>query len=259
MVQTLFPFPPPTHCSLNSEDCDPDCFTGMIQEASNERELIEAYTGLLQKRVELEQFDAAKQDLENEQRDVALKILIATYTKESNIDSAWVRLNELPLDSDENIAFYNLYAEILEGIEPPAGSGKTMSKQEQLIRTTATNANKAVAVQAEVVMNGFYGHLFSKNLEITNVHEFSFDIDKFPLLIYPNPAQNEIIIQYWGKSKKKITLEVVDIYGKLLNNAVIPHQNPLSLSIRDLPTGIYYCVVRESNYIVTVQKLVVIK
>ncbi len=241
MVQTFCLYKPPTHCSLNPEDCDPDCFAGMIQGANNERELIEAYTGLLQKRISLEQFEAAKQDLENEQRDVALKALIATYTKEGNIDSAWIKLYELHLDSDENIAFYNLYAEILEGIEPPAGSGKAMDAQEQLIRITAANDNKAVAVYGEVVMNGYYNSLFNKNIDIVILK----DTPKLlPVTIWdllPNPTkQDQVTLKVkqeglFGSSRANLTIYS---YNGALLLQIKGLKNNEFISVADLPTGI---------------------
>jgi len=248
----------PTHCQLNPEDCDPDCFAGMIQAAGTEKQLVEAYTGLLQKRIELEQFEAAKQDLDAEQRDAALKALIATYTKEGNADSAWVKLNQLPLNNDENIAFYNLYAEILQGIEPPAGSGKTMSIQEQFIRTTATSTNNAVAVQAEVVMNGFYSVIFNKSLDALNKSTISANKAEPFWKLLPNPAtDNVIFIDTRYKVKETMDLSVYSANGILVRvfNGI---SHGKSISISGIPTGIYFCLLSTNAQYSGIQKLVIL-
>jgi len=144
-------------------------------------------------------------------------------------------------------------------IQPPAGSGKTMGTQEQMIRTTATHTNNAVAVQAEVVMNAYYRQLFSKSIKNKNQHGYLGNENQLPLLIYPNPAQNVINIKYWGKGKKETTVEIFDIYGRQVSKTSVIMQNPISLSILELPNGMYYCVVKNNNNVVAVQKLAVLK
>jgi len=246
---------------LYPEECDPNCFAGMIQGANNERELIEAYTGLLQKRIELEQFEAAKQDLDAEQREAALKALIATYTKEGNADSAWIKLYELPLDSDDNIAFFNLYLEILEGIQPPAGSGKTMSEQEQMIRTTANKANKTVAAMAEVVMNAYYNSLFNKNADGVLLKGTPAQQPAVLWSLLPNPTKHQQVTlsikQGLLAGQHRADVSIYNFNGALLRQ-VKGLKNNETISVADLPTGIYICVLHIGSQYIGSQKLVIL-
>lgn len=152
-------------------------------------------------------------------------------------------------NTPKNAEFIALYQAIieggLEGIEPPAGSGKTMSLQEQLIRTTATSNNKAIAVQAEVVMNSYYNYLFNKNINSTLLKG---TLAKQPVATWsllPNPAKNKQVI-FSIKSGNLSEYNTVELRIYSFNGIFIQQfsgiKNNQTLSLADMSTGIYLCV-----------------
>jgi len=169
-------------------------------------------------------------------------------------------------DTPKNAEFIALYQAIieggLEGIEPPAGSGKTMSIQEQLIRTTATNANKAVAVQAEVLMNSYYNYLFNKNINSTLLKG---TLAKQPIATWsllPNPVENKQVV-FSSKpgallGHSSAVLKIYSFNGTLIRQ-ISDLKNNDTILLTDIPAGIYSCVLYADRHYLGIQKLVVVQ
>jgi hypothetical protein len=78
------------------------------------------------------------------------------------------------------------------------------------------------------------------------------------LSIYPNPASDHLKINYTTQSSKETSFEIINlvgsmVYSKSLNTA----EETLNLNISNLNSGVYFCVLRVDNELVTSKKLVV--
>ena len=77
----------------------------------------------------------------------------------------------------------------------------------------------------------------------------------YDLGIYPNPAENEIQIE--SEVLAGNTLQVFDIYGKLVKNEFINQSENARVDIADLDAGIYILQLSNQDQILAAQKLVV--
>lgn len=77
----------------------------------------------------------------------------------------------------------------------------------------------------------------------------------YDLSIYPNPAENEIQIK--SDVLAGNTLQVFDIYGKLVKNEFINQSENARVDIADLEAGIYILQLSNRDQILAAQKLVV--
>lgn len=78
------------------------------------------------------------------------------------------------------------------------------------------------------------------------------------LSVYPNPASDHLKINYTAQSSQQTSFEIINlvgskVYSKTLNSA----ETTLNLNISNLNSGIYFCVLRVDNELVTSKKLVV--
>lgn len=250
------------HCTLQApgDPCggDPDCLEALLEGEADEDEKIKKYTGLLKRRIELEQYEEAQQDLEAEARDESYKTLTATYEKEGNYALAHQKLQQIPEDKPANIAFKQLYTEILNGIAPPAGSDKAMSKQEQDLRSLKSNPDAAISAQADAVIATFYGEPAIKKLPVFKLDKnASIPQPKFKLS--PNPANGQVVLTTTldNRVDEKLTLQVSNVYGGvvlLLNDMAAE----TSINTATWQPGIYFFRLYQGTASLGVQKLIVI-
>jgi len=96
----------------------------------------------------------------------------------------------------------------------------------------------------------------TKMCDTTGINENS--EKKTEIRIYPNPANNQLTIEFPSYSaNNKTTIELFDINGKLLNNLSI-QGNKTQINLNEFPAGIYVVKVIE-NTSVAVRKIVVRK
>nr|MBP7184938.1 T9SS type A sorting domain-containing protein [Saprospiraceae bacterium] len=81
--------------------------------------------------------------------------------------------------------------------------------------------------------------------------------DNVQMQIYPNPTTDIVNVEIFAKSDKKITLELVDPYGKILKSTELPSgDNVTHLDVSLLPSGIYFITVKYDGFKLTSQKLI---
>jgi hypothetical protein len=70
------------------------------------------------------------------------------------------------------------------------------------------------------------------------------------ILLYPNPANNYINIQYLGNSLTNIQVAIFDILGKnILNqNMNVSNKEDQKIDITHLPKGIYVVKITGNNF-----------
>ena len=243
-----------SHCTLNPDNCDPDCLLAQIDEATDNEKLIELYSYLLRQRIDLNQIEWGKLDLSRENRIDAQKVLIATLESQDSTEIALQKLADLPVESPDDAAFKTLYYQLLTGITPPAGSGKAMPAQEQLLRNTANTNNTANAAMAQSIVATYYHQTFNKNVPAVELTANNIATSVY-LTIFPNPTSNEITV-----STKDFLLPaellITDLYGKTVKRVPITNNNT---TINGFGTGIYFCNLVKDNAVISTQKFVVIR
>ena len=77
-------------------------------------------------------------------------------------------------------------------------------------------------------------------------------------LLYPNPANDRLIIEIFNTDSIAGKLELYNFLGKKMFEQVIS-ASPANVSLAGIPSGIYLCVLKENNNRVYSQKLIIIK
>ena len=228
-----------------------------ISQATDPKDIRTLNTKLLHTRVEVEQYDEAKSDLEEEGTDISIKVLVATHVKEEEYEQAQTRLETLPLDKDENVAFYDLYSTIIDGVLAPSGTGKQPHEQEVYLRAEAepTPTNK-VNHYAQAVMAHHYLEVFPKTFKGDSAAEIEDAANDKSFYIFPNPATNSIsIVPLNDLSLANVQAVLTDFMGNRLG--IYELDDSATIPIEKLKAGIYFCELYQSDGIlIGTQKLV---
>lgn len=65
-------------------------------------------------------------------------------------------------------------------------------------------------------------------------------INNSHIIVYPNPAKEQVMVRYQLESNQKAIVELMDMTGrKVLKAQLANNQNEISIDIRNLPDGIY--------------------
>ncbi|QQS30302.1 MAG: T9SS type A sorting domain-containing protein [Sphingobacteriales bacterium] len=247
-----------SHCAFD-DPCNPDCWQELLSQTNDPEEQKHLYTGLIQERLYLQQTAQAKTDLEELQRAETDKILVATYTDEADSINAMLKLADIPLDNIENIEFVNLYLQILNGIQPPAGPGKTMSEQETLLRSLANNERSTQNTLAQSLIAAHYAETFDKTPLAPPKAKNSPKAEETSMYVYPNPANTQVQIyitlpEIFSSAK----LYVLDLQGRIIDQLPVVQPN-ITLQIADYPNGFYLLHLKTTSGALYTQKLAVIR
>jgi len=186
------------------------------------------------------------------------KLPTATYESEMKPDSAWIYLNQIPDDNAENTAFKELYTQLLNGIEPPAGSGKTMSTQELYLHQSALQEQTLYAPIAQAINASYFGEVYYKNVALKQKRAVENIADRSSnFRIQPNPVNNIAIMRLDNQIGEIWELQVYDLFGVL--QLTYPCNSKNCMLQIDLPNGMYICRAIANAQIVGTQKLFVIK
>ncbi len=187
------------------------------------------------------------------------KLLTATYESEFKTDSAWLYLQQIPDDNAENTAFKELYTQLLNGINPPAGSGKAMGIQEGILflRQSALQEQMTYAPIAQAINASYLGEIYYKNVKIQRGNLYSIEQNGKKLLsLYPNPASKAVTFRV-SETNSRHWLIITDMYGKKIQTVNLLSANT-QFNTENLPAGIFFCTLLNQNMeIVETHKLIV--
>ncbi len=185
------------------------------------------------------------------------KLLTATYESEMKTDSAWLYLQQIPDDNAENIAFKELYTQLLNGINPPAGSGKAVGMQELFLRQSAKQEQMTYAPIAQAINASYLGETYYKNVKIQRGNLYSIEQNGKKLLsLYPNPASKAVSFRA-SETNSRYWLIITDMYGKKIQTVNLLSANT-QFNTENLPAGIFFCTLLNQNMeIVETHKLIV--
>lgn len=78
--------------------------------------------------------------------------------------------------------------------------------------------------------------------------------------LYPNPAANEVTVDYTAENAQEVSFEVVDITGKKVLTQTMPAgANTVSISTAALNNGIYFVRMIANKQVLSTEKLVIVK
>lgn len=66
--------------------------------------------------------------------------------------------------------------------------------------------------------------------------------------IYPNPAKNKLFLNLNNDDLSKISIEILDLQGRVLNKVIHKDLNNYSIDVEDLRNGFYYLRIRKDIY-----------
>ena len=241
-------------------DCDPDGIKTLLEEATTDEERIKLYTRLLYDRLCLGQKESALIDLSEEERNAAYKVLTATYTDNEQTAEAWAALLQIIPESGEDIDFYNTYEALLNGIDWTQGGGKTQSPEVTLLWQTAQNQYASNAALAQAIIGENTNTVFNIQTPIPVFKTTdSENANNQYLRITPNPAQGVIHLtaQLQPNSPYPLVCSLYDPLGRMVKTVTLVY-GTASLSLADLPNGIYYCRLQQGNVAYSTQKITII-
>jgi hypothetical protein len=73
-------------------------------------------------------------------------------------------------------------------------------------------------------------------------------IDANTIRVYPNPAENDVAIDFWSDKKSTINFKIIDVLGRVLKNQQIEMtlgQNHYTLDLIDLPSAMYVLTIGD--------------
>ncbi|MFK7048501.1 hypothetical protein FLACOL_01555 [Flavobacterium columnare] len=94
---------------------------------------------------------------------------------------------------------------------------------------------------------------FSTNMSL--VHDESSEV-----AIYPNPVSNDATIEFVANDSSSMKIQIVDSLGKVVTQFDINAKagfNSISLSKKELPKGLYFCKIIDSNNTYRIAKLMI--
>ena len=78
--------------------------------------------------------------------------------------------------------------------------------------------------------------------------------------VYPNPTKDEFYVEYSGDvAGQKLEVELYTIYGALIKCVNVNNTNKMTVSTRDLSSGIYFYRIHLDNNVIGKNKIVIIK
>ncbi|PSJ74499.1 T9SS C-terminal target domain-containing protein [Sphingobacteriales bacterium UPWRP_1] len=150
-------------------------------------------------------------------------------------------------------------AQLLQGIQPTAGSGKAISQQETLLRNMAANANNTYSVLAQSLIAAHYAEPFDKKPLAPPKTSNSHNAKSASICLFPNPANTmvQIYMSVYNEDAPA-QLYVADMQGRVINQLPLT-QPQLTLQTAQYPNGIYMLCLKTANGAVYTQKLAVIR
>jgi hypothetical protein len=255
IISQICPFPVGTiiesQCAADNTPPDPDGLRMAIDNTTDPREKVSKYTDLIHARLDLNQTNEAKADLEEEARTISNKVLAATYYDEGDLLKAADYLAQIPLSDPENEEFYNLFMQLM------GNNGGRIDMT--TLNNLAKQQSRSGSVLAQTVIAERNNVLFDKNIALPKLLPNATNAVAANSLfrLYPNPANSQVQVEL-QQIPKNAYLQLYNVQGSLLHSIPITQQT-LSINTNGYPTGIYYCKLIDNEHTIATQKIVIIR
>ena len=175
-----------------------------------------------------------------------------------NIDSAKFWLNTIINDDVKSADFIELYSILIGLKETGKGLDSLNTSQIEALREIAGKQSVS-GVAAENILTFIndeeYEEVFDNDLEDDEIRYSK--IKDFEVFIYPNPATNELYIEFLSKSiVSRYDVSIFDLTGKLLQENKLNPDITNSINIKYLPSGLLLIKINEDGSMVKFQKII---
>lgn len=145
-----------------------------------------------------------------------------------------------------NVFEYHGYTDSNTTIEYKYVNGNALANAETVPTACASNSNRSILVTNDVILDSIcYSSCeacITGGTGIANI-----DNSKSELVVYPNPATNQVEISYSGTINQII---VADITGKEVKNVYYNNlKNSILLNLADLQSGMYIVSIKSGNQV----------
>ena len=247
--------------NINTDECggsiamcnDPiDCDIEDVHRSVEQKNTSVFYEKLLQG-----QEDEIISILENEQTEWSDKRLVSIYTDKGDAAKVTQTLARIPQNTNANIAFHNMFTTLLQ-----ANGEKPSLQGEQVLRNYALSKEFEIATLAEMLLAQYFDESFERTFAPILSHTSKKKTISLKRgIIYPNPAQDYIHINYPSikESSNSINLSLLDISGKIVKVLDASITNDRKIDIRDLETGIYFLRIQTLGEVPITEKLIIVR
>jgi len=162
-------------------------------------------------------------------------------------------MDEITTDDTSKLVFTNLSPVINTAISFENGTYKTIGATFEFGGLADNETCNKAGYMAEILSFFDVNFLWTDISHIKETHS--------TMMLYPNPASNQLTVQFTGKQNNKTTISVYDMAGRVVSRQQFSsHQgvNNASLYIGNLKNGIYFVEV-NINGNPQMQKLVITK
>ncbi len=121
---------------------------------------------------------------------------------------------------------------------------------------SGAQSNTTYTYKAEINRNSYNGFRLAEGAE-----ETSEEVIGNSLVLYPNPASDNVTLNYYSVSSQQVVIRIVDITGKIeivQQKSVEPGDNYITMDVNNFAKGIYFVEISGNENIVN-EKLMIAK
>jgi|GEM_PF-5695704 len=216
------------------------------------------------------EFGLVVAQLENLNIEWSNKVLVGTYIGQNDSLKAVEKLAMIPQDSEENIAFHEVFTALIEGGSEDVGKqehGRQILLEYADKRKDYTEAypqeGDINTTLAETALTFLEGKLYDRS-SVTfvpkrpSLTENKIENQSSLFNVMPNPAKNQIQLSIFDKDKlpKSFVVDIYNLQGVLQNRWTLRKEERLSVDISMLNNGLYIVHIPALN---SSEKLSIVK
>lgn len=184
--------------------------------------------------------------------DWSYKILVGTYIDRRMYPEALAALDSIPDVPQGNADFKAIYYAYIQLLT--SGSGKN-SNAAFALQQAEQNQLDAQQTLAESMFALLYGNNYVRSVADNAAYSHNTANSQKNFVLIPNPANQQVTVQFLQPVAAQETLYLYDMSGKLLHTAITTDRATLQINTTNLYNGVYYLRLGKSAQ---VEKLVVI-
>lgn len=193
------------------------------------------------------------------------KLLVSSYISKNDYANALLYMDSIKTltgEYNDFCHFHNLLIDLKKNTAYPFHSDRDDIKDQLLVYANDYTNDMSAAARAVLMQN--FGITIRETILLPNSMGADPDNatknqDAVSLFeVYPNPAQNSIIIDVKEQFNENTTIRICDVSGRILKS-VHCEGNDSSVNISDIPNGVYFVTLIRNNQTIGNKKIVIIK
>ncbi|MEZ4885087.1 MAG: T9SS type A sorting domain-containing protein [Chitinophagales bacterium] len=172
------------------------------------------------------------------------RLLVQAYIGMEDWTQAQYRVNLIPQDTPENLAFRDLYTMIING---------TIISNESAVRAYANSSDAKVVTMTEALLANYFGDTYVRNpvaIPSGGNKKETNTMEAIQFKLIPNPAKEVLNIHLHNFSlTEEVTIRIYDLQGKLWKTVKTISDNTIAeINTSKIPNGIYICQVSSKSF-----------